>query len=110
MQWWPLLDVLGRCSAAWKMKKSLDTPPRSLATSSPSTGHSCEIRLAQDRLLHHCSLVFAPNVVVRCRADDPRWPIFESFATVGYIEAIFILTVLRELFYQPTTTVTLQQY
>src|SRR6218665_3821819 len=33
-------------------------------------------------LLHQCSLVCAPNVVVRCRDDDPRWPFFESFAAV----------------------------
>ena len=38
--------------------------------------------LAQDRLLHQYSLVCAPNVVVRCSADDPRWPFFESFAAV----------------------------
>src|SRR6218665_2682376 len=38
--------------------------------------------LAQDRLLHQCSLVCAPNVVIRCRVDDPRWPFFESFASV----------------------------
>ena len=40
----------------------------------------CE--LAQDRLLHQCSRMCAPNVVVRCRADDPCWPFLESFATV----------------------------
>ena len=41
-QWCPLLDGLGRCPAGrWRSRL---TPPRSLATSSPSTGHSCNIR------------------------------------------------------------------
>src|SRR6218665_2424718 len=95
-----------------KMKKSLSIPQIagnifSINRTFPRAfllGHSYSpLTFTPGSTKYQCSLVCAPNVVVRCRADDLRWPFFESFAAVH-----------RSHFYSNCsagkTTVTLQQY
>src|SRR6218665_3813269 len=91
--------------SCWKMKKLLDIPQiaGNIFSINRTFLQYLPLTFTPGSTKHQCSLACAPNVVVRCRADDPHWPFFESFAAVH-----------RGHFYSNpsagTTTVILQQY